>query len=63
MTLLVGRQEERPACNKTEWWDAGMVICVERSADLHIAQLMPLPLIVSYLGQPVPGRKNQSGFC
>jgi len=32
MTLLVGRQEEHPACNKTEWWDAGMVICVERSA-------------------------------
>jgi len=63
MTLLVGRQEEHPACNKTEWWDAGMVICVERSADLHIAQLMPLPLTVSYLGQSVPGRKNQSGFC
>jgi len=24
-----------------------MVICLERSADLHIAQLMPLPLTVS----------------
>ena len=24
-----------------------MVICLERGADLHIAQLMPLPLIVS----------------
>ena len=24
-----------------------MVICVERGADLHVAQLMPLPLIVS----------------
>ena len=24
-----------------------MVICLERDADLHIAQLMPLPLIVS----------------
>jgi len=24
-----------------------MVICLERSADLHMAQLMPLPLIVS----------------
>jgi len=32
---------------KTEWWDAGMVICLERGADLHIAQLMPLPLTVS----------------
>jgi len=24
-----------------------MVFCLERGADLHIAQLMPLPLIVS----------------
>ena len=24
-----------------------MVICLERGADLHIAQFMPLPLIVS----------------
>ena len=24
-----------------------MVICLERSADLHMAQLMPLPLTVS----------------
>ena len=30
----------------TEWWDAGMVICLERVADLHVAQLMPLPLTV-----------------
>jgi len=28
---------------KTEWWGAGMVICLERGADLHMAQLMPLP--------------------
>jgi len=39
-TLLVGRQEGHPACKKTEWWGAGMVICLERDADLHIAQLM-----------------------
>ena len=32
---------------KTEWWGAGVVICLERGADLHIAQLMPLPLTVS----------------
>ena len=31
---------------KTEWWGAGMVICLERCADLHMAQLMPLPLTV-----------------
>jgi len=29
-----------------EWWGAGMVICLERGADLHMAQLMPLPLTV-----------------
>ena len=28
------------------WWGA-MVICLERGADLHMAQLMPLPLTVS----------------
>ena len=29
---------------KTEWWGAGVVICLELGADLHMAQLMPLPL-------------------
>ena len=47
LTLLVGWQEGHPACKKTEWWGAGMVICLERRADLHMAQLMPLPLTVS----------------
>ena len=47
LTLLVGRQEGHPACKKTEWWVASMVICLERGADLHMAQLMPLPLTVS----------------
>ena len=46
-TLLVGWQEGHPACKKTEWWGAGMVICLELGADLHVAQLMPLPLTVS----------------
>jgi len=32
---------------KTEWWSAGIVICQGRSADLHMAQLMPLPFSVS----------------
>ena len=32
---------------KTEWWSAGVVICLDRCADLCIAQLMPLPLTVS----------------
>ena len=32
---------------KTEWWVAGMVICLEQGADLHMAQMMPLPFTVS----------------
>jgi len=32
---------------KTEWWGAGVVIYLERGAELHMAQLMPLPLTVS----------------
>jgi len=34
-----------------------MVICLERGADLHMAQLMPLPLIVSCFS------KIQIGFA
>ena len=47
LTLLVWRQEGHPACKKLEWWSAGMVIWLQRGADLHMAQLMPLPLTVS----------------
>ena len=36
LTLLVGRQEGHPACKKLEWWFAGVVICLERGADLHM---------------------------
>ena len=32
---------------KTEWWGVGVVMCLERGADLHMTQLMPLPLTVS----------------
>jgi len=39
-----------------EWWGAGEVIRLERGADLHTAQLMPLPLTVSCFG------KIQTGF-
>ena len=42
---LGGRKGFRPV--KTEWWGAGVVVCLERGADLHTAQLMPLPLTVS----------------
>jgi len=47
LNLFVGRQERHPECKNLEWWGAGVVICLERDADLHIAQLMPLPLTVS----------------
>jgi len=47
LTLLVGQQEGHLACKKLEWWGAGVVICLERDADLHMAQLMPLLLTVS----------------
>ena len=42
---LGDRKGIRPV--KNEWWGAGVVICLERGADLHMAQLMPLPLTVS----------------
>jgi len=51
---LGGKKGIRPV--KTEWWGAGMVICLERGADLHMAQLMPLPLTVSWFS------KIQIGF-
>ena len=54
LTLLVGWQEGHLACKKLTggvlaWLSggAGMVVCLERDADLHMAQLMPLPLTVS----------------
>jgi len=46
LTLLVGRQEGHPACKKLS---GGVLVWlpVERGADLHMAQLMPLLLTVS----------------
>jgi len=55
LTLLVGRQEGHPACKKLS--GARVVICLERGADLHTAQLMPLPLTVSCFS------KIQIGFA
>jgi len=51
--LLDRQQEGHPACKKTEWWDAGVVMCLGQGTDLHMAQLMPLPLTISF----------SSGFC
>jgi len=48
LTLLVGRRERHPACKKlSSGVLAWLVVCLERGADLHMAQLMPLPLTVS----------------
>jgi len=53
---------------KTERWGAGMVICLEQGADLHMAQLMPLPLAVSCFSKiqigftfPVPAHLGSPG--
>ena len=53
---LGSRKGTRPV-KKTEWWGTGMVISLERDADLHMAQLMPLPLTVSCFS------KIQIGFA
>jgi len=60
----------------SEWLVASMVVCLERGADLHMAQLMPLPLTVScyskiqigfaflipaYLGSP--GQRDVKRVC
>jgi len=55
LTLLVAWQEGHPACKK-QWWGAGVVVCLEQGADLHTAQLVPLPLTVSCFS------KIQNGF-
>jgi len=44
--LLVGQQGGHPACKKLEWLGADVVVYLEQGADLHMAQLMPLPLTV-----------------
>jgi len=51
---LGGRNGIRPV--KKQWWGVGVVICLERGADLHMAQVMPLPLTVSC------SSKIQTGF-
>ena len=55
MTLLVGLQEGHLACKKLSG-GAGVVVCLGRGADLHMAQLTPLPLTASFLS------KIQIGF-
>jgi len=57
LTLLVGRQEGHPACKK-QWWGAGVVVCLEQDADLHMAQLTRVvpekgPFICPYVRMPM----------
>jgi len=46
LTLFVGRQEGHPACKN---WvvDAGVVVCLGQGGDMHMAQLILLPLTIS----------------
>jgi len=46
LTLLVGRQEGHTACKKQSGV-TGVVVSLEQGADLHMAQLTPLPFTVS----------------
>jgi len=45
MPFLLPNQQHQST--EGEWLGAGMVICLRPGADLHIAQLMPLPLTIS----------------
>ena len=68
---LGGRKGIRPV--KNEWWGADMVICLEQGADLHMAQLMPLPLTFScfskiqigftFLYPDSPGKRAVKRVC
>ena len=67
MTLLVGWQEGHPACKKLSD-GVRAVICLQRGADLHMVQLMRLPLAVScfskiqiYFTFPVPAHPGNPG--
>ena len=44
LTLLVGRQEGHPACKKQS---GGVLVWLSVWSNVHMAQLMPLPLTVS----------------
>jgi len=48
MCVQPRRVARQQAQSSTSFVDNTIVICLERRADLHTAQLMPLPLIVSF---------------
>jgi len=47
LTLLVGQQEGHPVCKKLSGEVLAWLSVLSEGADLHMAQLMPLPLTVS----------------
>jgi len=52
---LGGRKGIRPVKNEWWWWGVGVVVCLERGADLHMAQLMLIGfifLVPAYPGCP-----------
>ena len=51
LTLLVGRQEGHPACKKLSGGVLAWLSDLKGGADLHMAQLMPLPLTVSFFSK------------
>jgi len=53
----LGDRKDIQPVKKLEWWATGVVVCLEQDADLHMAQLMPLPLTVSCFS------KIQMGFA
>ena len=78
LTLLVGRQEGHPACKKLSGEVLAWLSDLKGGADLHMAQLMPLPLTVSFfskiqigstflipahLGSPRKGPLNGCCWC
>ena len=54
--LLLGKHEGHPACKKLSGGVLAWLSCLEQGADLHMAQLMPLPLTVSCFS------RSQIGF-
>jgi len=61
---LGDRKGIRPV--KTEWWGAGVVICLEQGADLHMAQLTKIYigftfLVLAHLGSA--GKRAVKRVC
>ena len=48
--------------NRLKWQDAGVVMCLGQGADLHMTQLMPPPLTVSFSSKLNPDWFYLPGF-